>query len=257
MILGIDIGNSNIVIGCIDRGKILSVSRIVTNASMSVCDCLGSIKNAAEESAVSLTEIEGAVISSVVCPLTAVMSKAVHTLTGIEPLIMRFGLKTGLDFSVENPEKLGCDRIADCAAVAEAYPLPAAVIDFGTATTISVIDSKSVFIGGAIAPGLKLSARVLSEGTSQLPAVELDVPPNSCIGKNTQECIKSGIILGAACMVDGVLSRIESDLGMPVCAIATGGFARTVAPHCMRKLILDENLLLRGLGIIYEMNKNA
>lgn len=256
MVLGIDIGNSNIVIGCIERGKISSVSRMATDASMSVCDCLASIMNIDGQKNILSAELEGVIISSVVRPLTSVVCEAVRRLTGHEPLTVNYSLRTGLDFSVESPEKLGCDRIANCAAAVSSYPLPAVVIDFGTATTISVIGSDSVFIGGIIAPGLKLSARVLSEGTSQLPPVDLYAPLSRCIGKNTQECMKSGIILGAAAMVDGILSRIENALEMPVCAIATGGLARLVVPHCMREMVLDENLLLRGLGIIYEMNKS-
>lgn len=257
MVLGIDIGNSNIVIGCIDKGEISSVSRIKTDASMSVCDCLKSIMEIVKRSKILKTDIRGVVISSVVRPLTAVMSEAIRTLTGLEPQTVSFDLKTGINFSIENPEKLGCDRITDCVAAAATYPLPVVVIDFGTATTISVIDKNSVFLGGAIAPGLKMSAEILSRGTSQLPQAEIDVLPESCIGKNTQDCIKSGIVLGTASMVDGMISRIEDTLGMPVSAVATGGLARVVIPHCMRKLILDENLLLRGLGIIYEMNKRV
>lgn len=248
MILGIDIGNSNIVAGLIEKDKVISVFRTETDYSMSVKSCLDYL-----DSAIKYANPENAVISSVVKPLTPIMEEALCAL-GFNPFIVNHSLKTGLNFSIENPEKLGCDRIADCAAAAALYPLPAVVIDFGTATTISVIGRGAVFLGGAIAPGLKMSAKALSGGTSQLPLVEIESPAG-CIGKNTFDCIKSGIILGTASMADGMIARIENILGTSVCAVATGGLAKIVVPHCARSLILDRDLLLRGLGIIYDLNR--
>ena len=254
MILGIDIGNSNIVIGYIENCQIKGVSRISTDASMSVKDYCIKLKSIIDNDKTDPAELEGAVISSVVRPLTAVLSEAVHAITRLEPLIVSSKLKTGLSFSAESPEKLGCDRIADCVAAAAKYPLPIVVVDFGTATTISVVGCNSVFLGGMIAPGLKMSANALGCGTSQLPSVNLEAP-KSCIGTNTSECIKSGIILGTASMVDGMVARIEKLLCASVSVVATGRLAQMVIPHCMRKIIHDDDLQLSGLAMIYEMNK--
>ena len=255
MILGIDIGNSNIVIGYIEKGKVMDVFRLETDTSMSVKEYSITIKAVMEDSKIDSTAFEGTIICSVVTTLTPVLSEVLHILTGFEPLILNSELKTGLNYSIESPEKLGSDRIADCVAAAAKYPLPAVVIDFGTATTFSVIGYNSVFLGGAIAPGLKTSVRALSQGTSQLSSISL-AAPESCIGINTDECIKSGIVLGTASMVDGMIDRFEKQLETKVSIVATGGLAHLVTPHCSKKLIHDDNLLLQGLSLIFEMNKD-
>ncbi len=254
MILGIDIGNSNIVIGCIEKHSVAYVHRLLTDQSINSQDYSIKLKRILDEYNTSLAEVEGVIISSVVHSLTSVFSETIRLLVGKEPLVVSSELNTGLSFDIDTPHELGCDRIADCTAAAKKYTLPLVVVDFGTATTISVVGTGSVFLGGAIAPGLKMSVNALGYGTSQLPTVPIEIPTD-CIGKNTQDCIKSGVLLGAASMVDGMAERIENLIGMKLTVIATGGLAPFVVPLCTRKIIIDENLLLSGLGLIYCMNK--
>ena len=255
MILGIDIGNSNIVIGYIENEQIMDVFRLETDTSMSVNEYYLELTRVIENKNLKSIILEGAILSSVVSSLTPVLSEVIKTLTGFEPMVVNYALKSGLNFSIDRPEKIGTDRISDCIAAAAKYPLPAVVIDFGTATTFSVIGANSTFLGGSISPGLKTSVKALSSGTSQLSPIKLDVPSN-CIGKDTNACINTGIVLGTACMVDGMIERIEKELGTNVTVVATGGLAHLVIPNCLKNLIYDENLLLYGLALIFEKNRN-
>ncbi len=250
MILGIDIGNSNIVIGCVENHSITCKYRIVTDTSMTAMEYRTLLERVMKKHKNIFSELEGAVISSVVRPLTAVLSQTIQDLTGHNPMLVSSKLNSGLCFAIDEPEELGCDRIANCAAAVKKYPLPLIVIDFGTATTISVVGEGSVFLGGAIAPGLKTSVNALCRGTSQLSEVDIEAP-SECIGKNTDECIKSGIVLGAVSMAEGMIERIEGLLGANATVIATGGLASIVLPHCKRQIIRDDDLLLEGLDYIY------
>ncbi len=250
MILAVDIGNTNIVIGGIDN-EIKFVSRMATD------------KNRTEfEYAVMLSgflnmhnvgDIEGAIISSVVPPLTTVMKKAVYRICGKNPLIVGPGIKTGLDIKTENPSALGSDLVVDAVAALAEYAPPLIVIDMGTATTMSVIDKNSRYIGGVIIPGIIVSQNALSANTSQLPYIDIS-GPEKVIGKNTVECMKSGMILGAAAMIDGMIDRIHEELGEKAAVIATGGLSGMIVPHCRRDIIYDCDLLLKGLYILFRKN---
>ena len=215
MVLGIDIGNSNVVIGYMLGTEITHISRFETDARMPQEVFCRELKKSMGSCLRDCEKLSGAIISSVVRPLTAIARHCVRLLTGLEPLTVSPRLKTGLSFSIDSPERLGCDRIADCAAAAQGYALPAVVADFGTATTLSVIGRDGSFLGGAIAPGLKMSAAALTCGTSQLQPATI-APPRGCIGTDTEECIKSGVIIGTAAMLDGMVRRIEKSLGEPV-----------------------------------------
>jgi type III pantothenate kinase len=166
------------------------------------------------------------------------------------------GIKTGLNIRIDNPATLGADMVAGCVAALEKYPCPAIIFDLGTATTVSVIDSDRVMIGGCIMPGVRISLEALSTRTAQLPHISLEAPAH-VIGKNTVDCMVAGSVIGTAAMMDGICDRIEEELGKPCTVVATGGLAKVTSPYCKRKVFLDENLLLDGLYILYERNKNS
>ena len=254
MILAIDVGNSHIVIGCIEGLEINNISRIATNTFCTENEYAVKIRQILEFDGVDHTKFEGVILSSVVPPLTAALKSAVKMLTGHNALIVGSGIKTGLNILIDNPAQLGSDLVAGGVAAIHSYELPVIVFDMGTATTISVIDEKSNFLGGAIVPGLSLSLNALSSSTSQLPKIPLEAP-RRCIGTNTIDCMKSGSVLGTAAMMDGMIDRIEEELGRKASVVATGGISRFVVPYCKRSVIHDENLLLRGLGLIYAKNK--
>ncbi len=254
MLLAIDAGNSNIVVGLIENEKIIKVFRVSTDPSKTEDEYLIAFRQLMDVGNVDYKKIDGAIVCSVVPPIKSALTGAVKKLAGIDPLIVGAGLNTGLTIDIDNPAQLGSDLIADAVAAASDYALPAVVIDMGTATTISVVGRDSRYLGGVIVPGLRLALNALSSNTSQLPKVSIEVP-GSCIGRNTVDCMKSGSIFGAAAMMDGMIERIEDEIGEKATVIATGGLAQYVVPNCRREIIYDENLLLRGLDRLYNMNK--
>ncbi|MBQ3380015.1 MAG: type III pantothenate kinase [Clostridia bacterium] len=253
MLLAIDAGNSNIVVGLIENDEIVKVFRISTDTSKTADEYLISFRQLMDVGGVDYKKIDGAIICSVVPPIKSALTGAVKMLTGLDPLIVSAELNTGLLIDIDNPAQLGSDLIADAVAAVSDYTLPAIVFDMGTATTISVIGKDSRYLGGVIMPGLRLSLNALSSHTSQLPKVSIEAP-ESCIGRNTVDCMKSGSIFGAASMMDGMIERIEDELGEEASVIATGGLSQYVVPECRREIVYDENLLLRGLNKIYKMN---
>jgi len=254
MLLAIDAGNSNIVIGLLEDENILQYFRISTDTSKTEDEYLITFRQLMDVNDIDYKKIDGAIVCSVVPPITAALKAAVKKLTGIDALVVNHTLKTGLKIDIDNPAQLGSDLIADAVAAVTNYPLPVIVFDLGTATTISVIDSEARYRGGVILPGLRLSLNALSSNTSQLPKVPIETPP-SCIGRNTVDCMKSGSIFGTAAMVDGMILRIEEELGEPATVVATGGLSQFIVPKCKREIIYDDFLLLRGLNTIYKMNK--
>ena len=199
------------------------------------------------------SDIDGAIISSVVPPLTNVIQTAIKKIIGKTAMIVGPGLKTGLNILMDNPKAMGADLIVDSVAGIHEYGEPLIIIDMGTATTVSVIDRDKNYIGGMIIPGLKVSLESLVNRTSQLPRIGLEAPKKA-IGKNTVDCMKSGIILGNASMIDGLIDRIREEIGCDVKAVATGGLAKTVIPHCKHNIVVDDGLLLKGLYEIYRKN---
>lgn len=253
MLLAIDMGNSNIVLGCMEGEKILLEERISTNHSRTELEYAIDFKSMFELHGMEPGQITGAILSSVVPPLTDTICRAVEKITGIRPLVVGPGVKNGLQIRIDDPAQLGADLVVDAVAALAGYEPPLAVIDMGTATTISVIDGKGQYVGGMILPGMRTSLDSLVVKTSKLPKISLEAPKNF-IGRNTVDCMKSGVVLGSAACLDGMLARIEEELGHPVTAVATGGLAATVLPYCKRKIISDPSLLLKGLRIIYEKN---
>ncbi len=253
MILAIDMGNTNIVIGGIDSTQTYFVERITTDHVKTGLEYAVNIKNILEIHAIDKSRVEGAIMSSVVPPLNAPISSAINKLFGFRPRLVGSGMKTGLNIIMDNPKTVGSDMIVDAVAVVKEYPLPAIVIDMGTATTMSVVDQKGNYIGGVIFPGLRVSLDSLSSKAAQLPSISLEIP-KKVIGKNTIDCMRSGIMYGSAGMIDGIIDRMEAELGKTPSVIATGGLSRFVVPLCRHKIIYDEALLMKGLWILYEKN---
>ncbi len=255
MVLAVDIGNTSIVIGGFDsHGSILFKEKMSTAVTATDFEYAVIIRNVLDICNVSADDIEGAIISSVVPFITNTVKTAVRRITGCESLVVGPGIKTGLSIRIDDPAQLGSDLVAGAVAGIHEYPLPLAIIDMGTATIISVIDKNKCYIGGMIMPGIKVSAEALTSKTSQLPRVALD-EPKRLIGKNTVECMKSGMLYGNAACIDGVLDRISDELGDEVTAVASGGSSAVIARLCKRNIIVDDDLMLKGLMLIYNKNK--
>ena len=253
MVLTTDIGNSNIVIGCSCDNKILFVERLSTKITATELEYAISFKNVLELYGIRSEDIEGAIISSVVPNITNVIRRAIYKIIHKEAMVVGPGIKTGLKITIDTPAQLGSDLVVDAVAGINEYPLPLIIFDLGTATTVSVVSKEGDYLGGAIMPGMRISMDALVGRTSQLRKISFE-PPKNIIGKNTSECIKSGIIYGTASSIDGMIDRINDELGEKATVIATGGLAGTVIPFCRNKIILDDELLLKGLMVIYDKN---
>ena len=254
MVLAVDIGNTNIVVGCFSDDEIRFVERLSTNRSSTELEYAMLIKNVLELNGVLGEDFEGGIVSSVVPSITNKVKAAAEKIVGKQMLVVGPGLKTGLKIRLDNPNQLGSDRVADAVAAIHSYPCPLITVDMGTATTISVVDGDKNFIGGVIMPGVMVSLESLAAKTSQLPHISLE-PPKRVIGRNTVDCMKSGIIYSTAASVDGLIERIEAELGQRCTVVTTGGLSTVITPFCKREMIVDDQLLLKGLQIIYQKNK--
>jgi len=253
MILAIDVGNTNIVIGCLNGNDLSLVFRLSTNITKTEDEYAAAISGILGFNGVGREKITGAVMSSVVPPLTAVLKSAIKMLAGVDAIVVGSGIKTGMNILIDDPGTLGSDMVATAVGALAAYKPPVIIVDMGTATKISVLNKDGSFIGGAIVPGVTLSLNALASGTSQLPKVPIEAP-HKYICANTVDCMKSGAIFGAASMIDGMTERFESELGEQASIVATGGLSGAIYRHCKREVDHDPHLILRGLGIIYEKN---
>lgn len=254
MILTIDVGNSNIVLGAVREDEILFEARLRTDATKTSDEYCIDLKMILDVYGFSAKDVEGTIIASVVPQVLNSMKTAVLKLTGKSSLVVGPGLKTGLNIAIENPSQTGADLVVGCVAALREHKAPMIVIDMGTATTMIVLDKNSAMIGGCIMPGVKISMDALTERTALLPGLQLD-QPKKAIGRNTIDCMRSGLMLGAACMIDGMIERMEEELGYQTTVIATGGIAKFVVPMCRREIIYDKDLLVKGLATLYRENK--
>ena len=254
MILTIDIGNSNIVLGGVKDDQIVFEARLRTEVTKTSDQYCVDLKILMEVYGVADRDIEGTIIASVVPQVLNSMRTAVQKLTGKVPLVVGPGLKTGLNILLENPGQTGADLVvADVAALREHKP-PLIVIDMGTATTMSVLDKNGAHIGGCIIPGVKISMDALTDRTALLPGLQLDQPKRA-IGRNTVDAMRSGIMLGTASMLDGMIERMEEELGAKTTVVITGGIAKFIAPLCKTPMIYDKDLIIKGLATLYRDNK--
>lgn len=253
MVFTVDIGNSNIVVGTVNRQGVLFVERMSTDHKKTELEYAILLKSAMEIHGITTNEIKGCIISSVVPPVTSVINRALEKLTGEKALVVGPGIRTGLNIKIDNPAQLGSDLVVDAVAGIAEYPLPLIIIDMGTATTMSAIDAAGNYLGGVIIPGVRVALDSMVSRTAQLPRISFEAPKKA-IGKNTIECMKSGSVLGSASMLDGMIDRLEEELSQDATVVATGGIAPFITPHCRHKIVCDDTLLLKGLYLIYNKN---
>lgn len=254
MILTVDIGNTNIVIGCIDNEKVLFTERVATNVLKTELEYVVEFKALFELYDIQKETVSGGIISSVVPPLNNVIKTAILKYFGFEPIIVGPGVKTGLNILMDNPAQVGADLIVNAVAGLKYYGSPLIMIDMGTATTVSALDKAGNYVGGMIIPGVRVSLDSLVNRTSQLPKIALEAPKR-IVGKNTIECMKSGIIIAQAASLDGIIERIWEEMGYESAVVATGGLSNCIVPNCKHDIIIDNELTLKGLGLIYEKNQ--
>ena len=254
MILTIDIGNSNIVIGGVEGEEIVFEARLRTESTKTSDQYCVDLKILLDVYGIESSRIEGAIIASVVPQVLNSFQTAIKKLTGKTSLIVGPGLKTGLNIKIENPSQTGADLVVGSVAALREHKPPLIVVDMGTATTMVVLDDTGALIGGCICPGVKISLDALTERTALLPGLQLD-QPKKAIGRNTIDCMRSGIMMGNAAMLDGMVERMEAELGQKCTVIATGGIAKFVVPMCKTPVIYDKDLLVKGLTALYRDNK--
>lgn len=253
MLIAIDIGNTNITLGVYRGAQLQFVFRLASDRMRTADQYTVEISSILSLNAVQ-PENGAAIIGSVVPDLTGPISLAVQRIIGNRPLLVGPGLKTGLNIRTDIPGQLGADLVCGAVGAIEKYPLPALVIDLGTASKISVIDRTGTYCGCTISPGVGISLDALVRNGSLLPNVSL-VTPKHAVGTNSEDCIRSGVILGTACMIDGLIDRIEKERNEPVRSlVATGGHAGKIIPSCAHEIALDDTLVLDGLRAIYDKN---
>ena len=256
MILAIDVGNSNIVLGGYSQDTLLFTLRISSDISKTSDELAVNIKSVLAIQNIRPENIDGAIISSVVPQLTLSLKEAIKILTNREAMVVEPGIKTGVNIKIDNPAQLGSDLLVGCVAALHLYKLPSIIIDMGTATTFSVLDEKGNMIGGAIMPGVRTAINALSAKAAQLPFISIEAPEKA-IGTNTVQSMQSGVVFGNAAMLDGMIDRFEKELGSSCTVIATGGLAEEISRHTKHEIVYNGELLLEGLHIIYKKNTNT
>ena len=254
MLLAIDVGNTTVGLYGLEDGRICCEAHFITDSGRTVSGCKAGLRDAFLRWGLGEEPVfDGVALTSVVPDVTPAMYACAERLSPQPILLAGHGLKTGLTLGVPHPEKVGVDRLMDAAAAADGYPLPVITVDMGTATTFNVVDRDRVFRGCAIVPGLLTGLEALHEKTAQLPLLEPAEPP-AAIGKDTEGCILSGAVLGAAALIDGMAARFEAELGEPATLVITGGLSRWTEPHCLHPHIRDRHLLVKGLDLLYRLN---
>lgn len=253
MLLSVDIGNTNISLGVFSGDELILNCRLATERQKTEDQYAIQFTDIFSLYKIDPKEITGAVLGSVVPEITNAVKGALMKLIDGKVLTLAPGVKTGLNIAIDNPAQLGADLAAGAVGAMAEYPLPAFVVDLGTATKICVVDEKKNFRGGLIAPGIAISLKALTDISSLLPTISLEAPKKVC-GTNTADCMQSGIILGTASMIDGLIDKLTEEIGEPKSVIATGGLSYFLSDVCRHKLIYDKDLVLKGLKSIYEKN---
>ena len=254
MILAIDVGNTNIVLGGIEDGKQVFSARLSSDRNKTADQYALDIQGILTMHKVDIETIEGGILSSVVPYLQTVIPNAVKLLTGVELIVVGPGIKTGLSIRMDNPASVGSDLIVAAVAARAKYKPPIAIVDMGTATTLSVVAKNGNYIGGMIIPGLWTSMNALSAHAAQLPYIDLNGPAK-LLGTNTVDCMRSGALIGTAAMLDGLIDRLEEELGESVSPVLTGGVSPLIVPYCRHTFHLEPDILIDGLRILYGKNK--
>jgi type III pantothenate kinase len=255
MLLVIDAGNTNIVMGVYQEKKLVHYWRISTDKAKTNDEYAVIVKNFFDFVGLSFSDIDGAIISSVVPPLTSTLETMVEKYFHVNPLVVGPGVKTGISITYDNPREIGADRIVNAVAAFNKYGGPLVIVDFGTATTFCAISQKGEYLGGAIAPGIGISTEALFQRASKLPRVEI-VKPKNIIGKNTVSGMQAGIYYGFCGQVDRIAQKMKEELGRDAKVIATGGLAELIADGSEMIDTVDPFLTLEGLLNLYEKNKH-
>lgn len=253
MILAVDIGNSSIVVGGFQNNRLLFKARLRTDSTKTSDEYCIDLLSVLDVYRHGREEIEGSIVASVVPQVTNALRAAIRKVTGRACLVVRPGLKSGLDIKIENPSLTGADIIVGSVGALREHKPPLIVVDMGTATSMTVLDKDGALVGGCICPGVQVSLDALTQHTALLPGLQLD-EPRHVIGRNTIECMRSGVMLGAASMIDGMVERMEQELGCKTTVLLTGRIAKFIAPLCQTPLLYDSDLVLKGLAALYYEN---
>jgi type III pantothenate kinase len=253
MLLAIDVGNTNITFGVFDGAKLVTGFRSESASGRAADEYVVFVLKMLELRGVERAAIHAGILASVVPPLTDTLTEMVRKAFAREPVVVGPGVRTGMPILYDNPREVGADRIVNAVAAYEQEHTALIVVDFGTATTFDCITAKGEYLGGVITPGVQISAQALFEHAARLSRIEIAVPPK-VIGRNTTHSMQSGIVIGYACMVDGMVARIKAELGDPCAVIATGGLARLIAGQAKSIQRVDDDLTLEGLRLLYERN---
>ncbi len=254
MLLCTDVGNTNIKFAIFDGDSLKIKLRLSTAHKKTADDYAVDLYTIFQINSINANDIDGSIISSVVPVVTTPLRNAIRTVTNIDSLVVGPGLKTGLDIRLDNPAAVGSDIVCTCVALKELYPCPVIVVGLGTATTILYMNEKKAYCGGTILPGIQISLDALTSSAALLPSVNLTTP-KKVIGTNTADCIRNGIIYGNASMIDGMIERYEEETGQSCTHIATGGFAAMITKYCKKNIVVNDDLILEGLKIIYYRNQ--
>jgi type III pantothenate kinase len=253
VILVVDVGNTNIVLGVYTSGELREHWRVSTDKDRTTDEYAVLFRSLMASHGLRFTDISGAIISSVVPPLTPRLERLTGRYCHVRPLIVGPGMKTGLTIHYDNPREIGADRIVNAVAAQAKYGGPAVIVDFGTATTFCALGPRGEYLGGAIAPGLNIATEALFQRASKLPRVDI-VQPERVIGKNTVSGMQSGIYYGFCGQVDRLVTLMREELGGTARVVATGGLARLIAAHADTIEVVDDFLTLDGLYLLYEKN---
>lgn len=253
MLLTIDVGNTNIKLGIYDGTELHRIIKISTDSHKTADEIAVELYTLFQVYGVDTLSITGCIISSVVPRITNRLKAAVKSVTGIDAIIVGPGIKTGVNICIDDPATLGADLVVACCAAQSMFTLPCVVISMGTATAMFVIDEQKRMLGGTIAPGVSISLDALTSHGALLPAISL-TPPKHIIGKNTDDSIRAGVVTGTACMIDGMIDKIEAEIKNKCSVVATGGIAPMIATSCSHDIIVKDDLILEGLRIIYDKN---
>lgn len=250
MLLTADIGNTSITLGLFEDDALVEEFRLASDKDLPLEEYEVLLKSLFKQFV-----IDGCIISSVVEELNKKFQNAVRNVFKIEPLFLNTEINTGIQIKLKNPKEAGADRIANAAGAYVLYKKPVIVIDFGTATSFDIVNSNGEFIGGVIAPGLNLQLKSLNTFTSKLPRIDVAVSEKA-IGDNTIDAILSGVIRGAACMIDGLVEQCEAELGEKATIVATGGYSSLIATYMKRPFdFINPTLTLEGLRYLYQLNR--
>jgi len=254
MLLTVDVGNTNINLGVFDGSKLKATWRVATGVHRMPDEYASLLLNLFERQGIDASQITDAILCSVVPPLVGVFDEMCRRYLKVSPLVIEAGVKTGVRVSMDNPKEVGADRIVNAVAAHQLYGGPVIVIDLGTATTFDAVSEDGDYLGGAIAPGIAIATEALFTRTAALPRVEL-THPKRAVGRNTVAAMQSGIVFGYAGLIEGIVARIQQEMGGKVKVVATGGYAELLARETPVIEVVNPDLTLVGLRLIYEMNK--